>query len=747
MRALHQTALRLRSTGALAIAAALALTGCGGADDDDEPSGDAAAGATLYKEMCASCHGAAGEGGFGTRLNPWTRGRQELVDLIDSTMPKADPSLCEGECAEDVASFILSWPSACDKSARPARGLRLLNRREYNNTVSDLFKRSHSGACASDGDCNITSESCVAGACVQDPCNLHTFVYDAGNRQVRSVHVAGSFNGWPQTIAGGGWALEQLPGSNRWATKRSIPEGSYEYKLLLDESEWITDPTNPRTIGNDRNSALSISCQSGGGAPAPSGVGAVTDPSRDFPAESRPTGYAFDNNAEAGLVTAVHVEQYMKAAESLASEAVRDLGSVVPCDPASDRNACAQEFARSFGARAFRRPLTDEEANKYAGLVTAQSDFKVGVSVAIQVMLSSPYFLYRFEIGAPQADGSSRLTPHEVAGALSYMFWGTMPDGALFESAASGKLSTKEGIATEARRLLADPRSHAVLQTFAIQWLGIEKISTVTKSEALFPEFTADVRRSLIAETSRFITHVVFDSTHKYDELLLADYTFADQTLAPLYGLQGLGADLEQVKSPAERSAGLLGHASVLAAYSYPDQSSPILRGLFVRRNLLCQAFPEPPANAATIPAIDPNATTRERFRQHSSDQSCHSCHQYIDDLGFGFEHFDAIGRYRETENGKPIDAAGDMNDVEALGTGTHAPFSSLPELGATLAKSGNAKACFARQTYRFAAGHIEAPADLCALDELSARFEQSGYDIQELLVAITQLDGFTTRK
>lgn len=732
-----------RWLSAAALLCAFPLAGCGGSDPA-QPTGDVARGAALYKEMCASCHGGAGEGGLGPRLNPWTKGLPELVDVIDRTMPKQDPSTCDAECAEDIAAYILSWPSGCDDGAAPPRRLRLLTRREYNNTVRDLLQRSHSASCSSDWDCDIANESCVAGACAADACEIHTFVYDAGASQPGSVHVAGSFNNWPQTVAGGGWAMQKHPSQNRWATKRSLQAGTYEYKFVLNDSEWIADPANPQTSGQYGNSVLDHSC-SGGGSPSPTTGG--SNPAQDFPTESRPAGYPFDNNADAGLVTAVHVEQYMKAAEALAGEALQDMGKLVPCDPAADAQACAAEFARAFGARAFRRPLTDAEASRYAALVTAQPDFATGVSVAVQVMLSSPYFLYRFEIGEPQADGTIRLTPFETAGVLSYMFWGSMPDDALFEAAASGKLGSPEGVEEEARRLLADARARPQIETFAAQWLGIEGITTQAKSDAMFPGFGSDVRNALLAETQRFVSHVMFDGSGKYDELLTADYTFASSPLADLYGLSGLGAEPAEVQAAPERRAGLLGHASVLASYSYPDQSSPFRRGLFVRRNLLCQTFPAPPADAATVPAIDPNATTRERFAAHSSDPACHSCHQYIDDVGFGFERFDAVGRYRDTENGKPIDASGNMNDVEQLGSGTDAPYATLVELGAILANSESAKACFAKQTYRFAAGRLEAPEDLCALEEIGARFEESGYDLQELLVAVTQSKSFTVRK
>jgi mono/diheme cytochrome c family protein len=711
-------------------------------------SGDVASGKALYGQMCASCHGVMGDGAIGPALNPWTKTEAALVAGIVGKMPQNDPSACDRACAEDVAAYITSWSSDC-KAALPARRLRLLNRREYNSTVQDLFFPASSppggAACQVDTDCDVAHASCVGSACVADPCNLRTFTLPAGGQKHAAVAVAGSFNGW-SAAPPADWQMTYVAAKDVWVLKHTLADSAYQYKLIVDGS-WIADPTNPSTADDGfggKNSVLTVSCGGAGqGSPPPAGF----DPAKDFPVETRPPGFAFDNSADAGLVTSVHVDQYMKAAAALAAIALQNLPSVVPCDPAGGA-ACAEAFARAFGRRAFRRPLSDEEVGKYAALVTAQADFETGVGVAIQVMLSSPYFLYRFEVGAPAPGGGYQLTPDEVASSLSYLFWGSMPDQALFDAADHGDLAAPAGVEKQARRLLADPRSRAVVEVFSTQWLGIEGILVAQKSATLYPGFDDATRAALAEETRRFVSHVVFDGSKKYDELLTADYTFANDTLAGLYGIDGVsGAALAQVTTPPERRAGLLGHGSVLGAYAYADQSSPVRRGLFVRRNLLCEDFPKPPPNGGMVPAVDPAATTRQRFSQHSKDPACHSCHQYIDAVGFGFERFDAVGQYRDTDNGSAIDASGDLNDVEQLGSGTHAPFDGLPQLAGILAQSERTKACFARQIYRFTKGALEAPEDRCSLDGVVQRFAASGYDMQELMIAVTLAPTFTSRQ
>src|SRR5581483_8748966 len=213
----------------------------------------------------------------------------------------------------------------------------------------------------------------------------------------------------------------------------------------------------------------------------------------------------------------------------------------------------------------------------------------------------SPSFLYRSETGELQGDGTYRLTPYELASALSYFFWGTMPDDALFAAAADGTLSTPQGVEAQARRLAADPRAVDQLKHFSVQWLGVERVLTEDKNPALFPAFDDNRRQALYAQTQSF-----FASAVKLEDL------FAD--------------------------GGVLAQGSFLASYAHSDQTSPVLRGLAVRQRLLCQELGAPPPNVGNVPAIDPNATTRQRFSQHSSDPACHACHQYLDPIGFGFE-------------------------------------------------------------------------------------------------------------
>lgn len=664
-------------------------------------------------------------------------------------------ALALGGCASSPTEPALepagSIGATCEQSFGP-RQLRLLTRREYNASILDLasalgVSTTYGGAtgesCSSDASCDVRSESCVAGTCQADPCSLRTFYLPAGGVDYGAVVVAGSFNGWAATAEAGGWPMSYVPELDAWVTKRVMSDGEHAYKLVADGGTWLQDPGNPSSVPDGFggfNSLVVVACE---GVSDPVG-GAVDLPGGELPAESRPEHYPFDNHASA-LVTSVHVEQYLRAGKRVASELTADLPALMGCEPGAP--GCAESFVRELGRLAFRRPLSDAEVDKYLALYEAQPDHTTAASVVTRVMLASPYFLYRFEVGAPSSDGSFRLTPHEVASALSYGFWGTMPDAALFAAADDGRLSSPEGIATEARRLLSDSRSKPLLRAFALQWLGLESLPHAERQADLFPAWSPALAVSMQEEAARFFEGVVLGGSGTWDELFLADYGLVDAQLAGVYEVDAPAEPFSPVTLPPERRAGLLGQAAVLAATSHSNQTSPVRRGLFVRTRLLCQTFGVPPANAGGVPEIDPAATTRERFEQHSSDPTCASCHRYIDPVGFGFERFDAMARYRTEENALPIDPAGVVYSPEALGTDGVFEFSTLPELAAGLVDTEAARACFVEQSFRFSKGALASDADACALSALDAHFEATGRSIPELFVGLTQVPSFTRRK
>jgi len=716
----------------VAVAAVIAA-GCAGGD----PSYDYAnsKGAPLYQDMCQVCHGETGEGGLGPPLRDTTRSLDELESIIAARMPANAPGQCTGDCATATAELIKNGLTTqalrCDRVAPAPRRLRLLTRREYRATIRDLFgDGAPAMTCARQTDCAFR-DTCETGACKPTACDAQTFAYDPLGRTLASVHVAGDFNNWPQTIAGGGLALTFANGL--WTGTFVIGSGKHAYKLVLNESEWIADPRAPATAPDGfggQNSIVELACSGATG----------DDIAGDIPVETRRAGFPFDTDASSALVTAAHVDAYLAAAEKIAKYAAADPNALAACNWAADRATCGRTLVGDLGLRVFRRSPTPQEIDRYAALIAGGSDATDGVATALEAMLVSPAFLYRSELGERTDGGRYRLTAYEIATALAYTFWGTAPDATLLAAAASGELADPAGIERAARRLLGDPRARAQVGEFALQWVGGQNVLTADKRMDLYPDFTDPVRAALADETRNFAADVVFDGSGRFDDLLTANYTVVDGVAAKFYGLAATG----HVQLDGRR-AGVLGHASVLATTAHSDQTSPIQRGLLIRRNLLCEELPPPPPFGGGLPMVDPNATTRERFAMHSTAPACSGCHRYIDGVGFGLERFDPVGRWRDTENGKPIDPSGDINDVDRLGTGTSSPYTSLPQLAAAIASSQAAPSCFVRQYLRWSRGLRESLATRCGRVWLEDRFATR--DVRELMVHSVLAPDFVERR
>jgi len=610
------------------------------------------------------------------------------------------------------------------------RRLRLLTVDEYRNSVRALFPALAASSCASTPDCNLTAQSCVNQACVADPCSTHTFVLRTPSGSANAdVVVAGSFNGWAGSSAAGGLKMTWVPSQSLYFAKTTLSDATHAYKFVVDGS-WMEDPGNPQTTPDGFGGNNSIVVQQCAGAPASDGA---FDPTEGFSPDTRPEGFPFDTFAEGGLVTSPRAEQYLDAGARVAGVVLRDPDAALGC-PSSD-DTCVTGWLRALQTDAWRRPVTAAETDALLALVQGADSRPEGLSTALQAVLSSPNFLYRSEVGAPAADGFV-LDGAETAAAMSYFLWGGPPDDTLTTAATSGQLATSDGRRQQAQRMMADPRAREGWRRFVTQWMGVAPILTADKSPALFPNDTAALRAEMLAETVDFANEVLFVRDGTLDDLLTATWTVAGPNLRRLYGLaEGSGV----VDLPPER-AGLLGQAAFLASFAHSDQSSPFRRGVALRTRLLCEVFGTPPPSAGGVPDVDPNATTRERFEQHSDSPACAACHKYIDPVGLGLETFDALGAHRTTENGLTIDPSGDMNDVEGQGTHTSAPFTDLRALGATIAASDAAPRCLVAQVARFALG-VKVDPDDPRIEPLVTQFEASGHKLSELLIAVAASD------
>ena len=450
-------------------------------------------------------------------------------------------------------------------------------------------------------------------------------------------------------------------------------------------------------------------------------------------------------------VTQVELEHFQTAADVIAAAIVGNpaaLEEIAPCEAGAEARECARQLVVRFGARAYRAPITDAadiERHLQLDSVGAETSYEHGVELLLRGMLQSPRFLYRVEIGTPEkvSERAVKLSPYEVAARLSYMLWGTLPDARLNEAIEDGGLTTKEGVAEQLEWMLQDERGKGLVNRFLGSWMHLNGLSSVVKDADTFPEWQSrSFRESLRGQADAFFDHVLNSEGGTLSALLTSTTVFYDKELGGYYGVTGDDAFQALTRTDGTAS-GILTLPALLAIQAKPAESSPIYRGKFVREALLCQQLPAPPANIPKPPEVDQSSSTRERLRQHEVDPGCVGCHQLLDPIGFGFEHYDALGRYRELDGGEPVDASGKViatRDIDG-------DFDGVTELGERLAGSAEVEECVARQWFRFAIARFEQDMDGCSMKRLLETFKAAGQDLNALPRAVVETDAFLYRR
>ena len=489
-------------------------------------------------------------------------------------------------------------------------------------------------------------------------------------------------------------------------------------------------------------------------------LGDYSKPAERFPPEDYVDG--FKNQLTGQGMPPLLVETYSTAAERLALNAFRigDINGLVPCKPASfSDQKCRDAFVRRFGLRAFRRPLSEDEVKRYSAVFAEQARvsrrFLDGARVVVEAMLQSPNFLFHVEAGP---DG--KYTDYDIASRLSYLLWNTMPDDALFEAAAKGELATPAGRERIARSMIDNaPKRRDALDQFFEEWLRFDRVVNAVKANR-FQAFTPELAIAMAEETRTLLHHLVSNDVN-FMEALTADYSFLTTELAEMYGLPAPKEQFEMVKFPADSNrAGILGQGTFLASTAGPTDTSPTARGIFIRERLLCQHVPPPPPGVITTlpdPLVDAKPKGRRQLMvEHVENPTCASCHRLMDPIGFGFEHFDAIGQYRQQEmipvprrggggggrGGPPpipveIDARGEIAGLP------NSNFSGARQLGTILANSPVCQECVVRQMFRYSYGRHETASDEKTIDQLYDRFKVSGFKFKGLLVALVESPEF----
>jgi hypothetical protein len=467
----------------------------------------------------------------------------------------------------------------------------------------------------------------------------------------------------------------------------------------------------------------------------------VAAATRDFPSE--PESLGFRNSADYLVVPSLGAQKYLDAAEQLAETAAAS-PALLTCTGAADAK-CAATFIRSFGKRAFRRPLTAADAAPYEALygkaIAAGYDFKTGVEWIVFAMLQSQHFLYRVELGAAASATYAKPTPYEMAGRLSYLYWQSMPDSALFAAADAGQLETPAQIEAQARRLLADPRADRLLEYFD-QWLDLDTMPELTRDPKVYPGLDPQLPQLLQQETHAFVSSLLASPTGNLEQLFTAPFTFMNGPLAKHYQVAGpTGSAFQRVELPGR--SGILTQGMLLA-HDKATRTSIVRRGLKIRLDLLCQTVPAPPPDVnVELDAIAGNLTQRQRLEQHRKVASCAACHNLMDPVGVVFEGFDAVGRARTTdETGAPVETASELD----LTNDADGPVASPAQLGMRLANSDQVRQCYATQAFRFFYGREVEAADTCSMARLLTDFKARSYNLSDLLVALARTDAFLYR-
>jgi hypothetical protein len=438
-------------------------------------------------------------------------------------------------------------------------------------------------------------------------------------------------------------------------------------------------------------------------------------------------------------------ESAVNAATAYAFSDPTKLSAILPCVPtATTDTACLTQAISAFGRRAFRRPLRSDETTTLLNLATSignqsGSSVVLGLQSAISAILQWPDFLYRVELGAPSAADGGRVkyTSYEIASRLGATLWSSVPDDTLLDAAAMDALSTSAGIATQAQRMLADPRAHRALAAFTDELLALQSMSTITKDATLFPAWSDTLGAAMKQEVELRIDDVVLTQKADFFTLFQSQSTFVNGELAQFYGLpQTSGGTFQQATFPAgSPRVGLLGAGAVLATKAMADRTSPVLRGLLVDQMLRCMIIPAPPPG---VPPLPPTSSTTQTVRQelsaHVSSPVCAGCHSLLDPIGFGLEDFDAIGQYRTLDNQQPVDASGTLNGVS---------FQDLAGLETAIQKDPALAPCLVSNFYANALGRAAIGLDEPAINSLTTQFAAAGNRVDQMLVGLVSSDSF----
>ncbi len=718
-----------------------------------------ARGRVVYRQLCAECHGQNGEGVPDRHEEP-LRGRrtlEELVKLIDETMPSEAPEKCTGSDARAVAVYVhqrfySGRISDDDRSARWA--LSHWTAKQYPRVLAAIYAH-FVGATPPVKTGGLAAEY------------FKTRRFDGRLRAERRTDPRIDFD-WKS-----GKPVPGIPDARefaiRWSGSLVAPDdGEYEIILTTENGArlWLNDPDEPLidawvSSGMRRENRAVLRLLGGRAYPLrlelfqykgktasvrlewkpPRGVREVIPPeflspqgAREvfvstvpFPPDDRVAGY------ERGIAVSPEWDRATTAgAIEFAAFLLRRLDRLTRTDPAdANRREAVRRFVAEFAEVALRRPLSEADRRLYIErFFSADVAPEVAAKRAFLLILKSPAFLYPTLERRPPDD-------FDRATRLAFALWDSIPDRTLRTQAAKGQLRTPQQVESQIDRMLKDPRARFKVREALHEWLMLDAKDELVKDEKLFPDFDAALASDLRRSLDRTLEEVVWGPNPDYRRLFSEDAIYVNERLARFYGIPGVSGDgFVKVEFEPQYRAGILTHPYIMSMWAYRHLSSPIHRGVFITRRLVGRTL-KPPPQATEFKDGDfpPDLTTREKVALLTQPQACQSCHSIINPLGFTLEHFDAVGRFRERENGKPVDATTEYHTVD----GRTIRLDGAEGLARLIANSRQAHGTFVDQLFHHL---IKQPINAYgphARERLIDVFEQSGCNIRTLLVEIVK--------
>ena len=729
-------------------------------------------GEQVFRDQCARCHGKAGEGTADNYPDPLAGDKSipQLTKLIQDTMPADQDTKCSADDSAKVAAYIYDAFYSADARVRnkPARvELSRLTVRQYQNAVADVigsfrqpsewgserglhgeyfrsrsFKPDARKMERVDAEVNFDWEWLSPDPETFDPHNFSVawegsvLAPDTGTYEfvVRTRHATRLYVNDSEAPVVDAWVQSGDDTEHRGEV-RLLGGRVYPIKLEFSRTKQGVNDQDKSTVKYQSDAETSVSLEwkrpnhTLEVIPArnlsPQKAPVVFVLQTRFPPDDRSIGYergtaiskAWDEaTTDAALETAGYVTDHL---EQLAGVNAESAGNELRL----------RQFCMEFADQAFRRPLSDEQQKFYVQRqFEATTDLATGVKRVVLLVLKSPRFLYR------EIDGSA-TDPYDVAARMSFGLWDCAPDRALMKAAAKDKLSTHKQVVAQLNRMLPNLRTQSKLREFFLTWLKISQPKDLAKDPEAFPEFTADVASDLRTSLELSLDEMLASPKADYRHFLLSDAVYLNGRLAKVYGAKlPEDAPFEKVDFEPNHRAGVLSHPYLLANLAYTSASSPIHRGVFLSRSVMGRVLRPPAQSVAPLPPeVHAEMSTRDRVALQTKPEACQGCHAMINPLGFTLENFDAIGRWRESDQNHPIDASGSY----LTQSGEVEKFQGMKDLAEFVAASDESQTAFVKQLFHHTVKQPILAYGPNRLRELQQGFAKREFNIQQLLVEI----------